>query len=74
MTKEQRGLLAYYRNLPACVSVSPKSDFLAEVCKACGVSISTARNWCFGRTLPKEPVHIAELSRITGIPADELFY
>lgn len=72
MKKETRGGLAeHYANLPE--QSSPKTDFIADLSRACKVKEATARNWVKGRAVPKEQWQLEEISKLTKIPVEELF-
>ena len=64
---EKMTLRRYYRNLPR--PTSPKMDFVGEIARKCGVTLTTARNWA----VYKDPKHLEVLSEITGIPVKDLF-
>lgn len=62
----------YYERLPK--ATFPRTNFINEICSACGVSFSTARNWVLGISSPKYPKEVGDkLSKITGIPQTELW-
>lgn len=61
----------YYENLPK--ATYPKKNFLAQVMNECDVSFTTANNWMKGHTKPVKESQILALSRITGIPKEELW-
>lgn len=68
---EKMTLRRYYRNLPR--PTSPKMDFVGEIARKCGVTLTTARNWAVYGFRPKDPKHLEVLSEITGIPVKDLF-
>lgn len=61
----------FYKKLPN--RISPKSDFLREICKRCGVTFMTARNWVVYGMKPSNKEHYKVLSELTGIPENHLF-
>ena len=64
-------LKGYYRGLPD--AVHPKTDFITKIMSECSVSFTTARNCVMGVTKPFNKEHIEKLSKLSGIPADELW-
>lgn len=64
-------LQKYYKDIPE--QPSPKSDFITRVAKELSVSEATVRLWVYGKTKPRDASHLARLSKITGIPEDQLF-
>lgn len=66
-------LTDFYEKLPTATTISPKSDFVKQVAKECGVTINTVRNWVLNGMKPSNPAHIEVLSRITKINAAELW-
>lgn len=64
-------LQKFYKNIPE--QSSPKSDFIARVAKELSVSEATVRLWVYGKTKPRDVSHLSKLSKITGIPEDQLF-
>lgn len=69
--KEVKSLKDFYKKLPG--SVSPKSRFLDEIVKRCGVTFTTARNWVVYGMRPVDHKNVVILSELTGIPEDKLF-
>lgn len=68
---EKLTLSGYYENLPK--SSFPKKEFVAKIMKECDVSFTTARNWVKGITRPNEKNNEDILSRISGIPKEQLW-
>lgn len=68
---EKMTLNDYYSALP--YASCPKTEFMNEVAKECGVSLSTVRNWIRFGMRPNNPKHIEILSRLTGIDAEYLW-
>ena len=64
-------LKEYYDGLPE--KSAPKSDFIREVTRVCGVTPCTVRNWIKGSFNPGRREQRSILARITGIPERELF-
>jgi len=64
-------LQEFYKRIPE--QTSPKSDFITKVAKELSVSEATVRLWVYGKTRPRDASHLARLSKITGIPEDQLF-
>lgn len=64
-------LKEYYDSLPP--RVSPKTDFVKEICQKCGVAALTVRNWISGFYVPESQANREIISQVTGIPEDELF-
>ena len=61
----------YYFGLPE--ASCPKTEFMNEVAKQCGVSFSTVRNWIRFGMKPSNPKHVEILSQLTGIDAEDLW-
>lgn len=61
----------YYESLPE--PTAPKADFLRELMATCNVEQITARLWVKGKTTPSNPEHRRIISRVVGIPEEELF-
>lgn len=61
----------YYSALPE--ASCPKTEFMNEVAKQCGVSFSTVRNWIRFGMKPSNPKHVEILSQLTGIDAEDLW-
>ena len=61
----------YYESLPK--TTSPKTEFLKRVVDECGVSFGTAINWAKRGMHPADETHLPTLSKLTGIPEEELF-
>lgn len=61
----------YYSALPE--ASFPKTEFMNEVAKQCGVSISTVRNWIRFGMRPSNAKHVEILSQLTGIEAENLW-
>ena len=61
----------YYSALPE--ASCPKTEFMNEVAKKCGVSLSTVRNWIRFGMKPSNPKHVEILSQLTGIDAEDLW-
>lgn len=64
-------LKGYYEGLPE--PTRPKREFILEIVMRCKVAETTVFNWISGRTRASDPKHIAALSEITGIPAEDLW-
>ena len=64
-------LRQYYDDLPA--QTSPKTDFIREVAKECETSEQTVRFWVYDKFRPSRKTFYHVLSKITGIPEDDLF-
>lgn len=64
-------LLGYYEGLPS--SSYPKKEFVSRVMTECDVSFTTARNWIKGHTKPKDEAKLERLSKICGIPKEQLW-
>ena len=64
-------LKGYYDGLPD--PTVPKREFILEVMTRCKVAETTVFNWISGRTRASDPKHIAALSEITGIEAENLW-
>lgn len=64
-------LAEYYDQLPP--RTSPKSDFVREIMATCGVENVTVRQWVKGKSAPSKEEHRRILSKVTGIPEEELF-
>lgn len=72
LTKNNRvSLKDFYHSLPS--SSHPKTDFINEVLKRTGVSVTTVRNWILYGMKPNDVKHIEVLSDITGIPVCDLW-
>lgn len=65
-------LREYYQSLPSR-PVPPKTKLVRDIMSNCGVEAITARAWLKGQNIPSNPEHRAIISRMTGIPEDELF-
>ena len=61
----------FYEDLPK--QTSPKTIFITVLKRECKVDAYTARNWVKMRAIPKNPDHREVISRLTGIPVEELF-
>lgn len=61
----------YYESLPP--RTSPKTEFVKEIVATCNVDLNTAKLWVRGKTTPSNPEHRRILSKVTGIPEEELF-
>ena len=61
----------YYESLPP--RTSPKAEFVKEIVAVCNVDLNTAKLWVRGKTTPSNPEHRRILSKVTGIPEEELF-
>lgn len=61
----------YYDNLEAKPK-PPKTALVEELRDECGVNEMTVRRWLSGKNVPQEE-HWPTISRITGIPVNELF-
>ena len=61
----------YYENLPN--SVSPKTSLVNTIAYECGVTSMTVHNWIDLKTMPRDENHLRIISRITGIPVENLF-
>ena len=64
-------LKEFYENLPH--SSAPKQEFVRELATACKVTETAVRNWIQGRARPADPDHVNCISKVTKIPAEELF-
>lgn len=64
-------LKKYYESLPKVQH--PKTELLRMIMDECHVSESTARNWVKQRVKPMEKEYIEALTKITGIPKQNLF-
>jgi len=64
-------LTSYYDGLPKLSA--PKTDFVRELARRCGVIEPTVRLWIKGDSKPNNPEHIKILSELTGIPEQKLF-
>lgn len=64
-------LKEFYDQLPG--RSAPKADFVREIVATCGVEHVTAKFWVKGKTTPSNPDHRRLLSKVTGIPEEELF-
>ncbi|MBR6269830.1 MAG: hypothetical protein IKR30_04575 [Bacteroidales bacterium] len=64
-------LAEYYESLPP--RTSPKTEFVKELVAVCNVDLNTAKLWVRGKTTPSNPEHRRIMSRVTGIPEEELF-
>ena len=64
-------LSEYYEALPP--RQSPKTEFVKEIVATCNVDLNTAKLWVRGKTTPSNPDHRRLLSKVTGIPEEELF-
>ncbi len=64
-------LKGYYEKLPK--ATHPKSDFLINVASRCGVTVQAVRNWIKYGMKPNNPEHVAILSEMTGIDANNLW-
>lgn len=61
----------YYKNLPP--RTSPKTEFVKELVATCNVDPHTAKLWVMGKCTPGNPDHRRLISKVTGIPEEELF-
>ena len=61
----------YYDSLPSFVT--PKKEFIDEICRRCEVNESTVRNWVALRSRPQKESHYLILSELTGIEPENLF-
>lgn len=64
-------LKGYYKRLPQ--RNAPRLDFLTEVANRCGVTITTARNWCLYGIKPMSHEHVEVLVELTGISEEDLW-
>ena len=64
-------LKEFYETLPQ--SSSPKMEFVRDLTKHLGVTETAVRNWIKGRAKPADKEHIEYISKVTAIPAEELF-
>ena len=72
LNKRQNLTLAgYYNGLKR--PPSPKLEFIKDIAENCGVGHLTVRNWIQGRNLPSNPEHKTYISKITGIPVEQLW-
>lgn len=69
--KQKMALQDYYRKLP--YASFPKSEFVTQVQLACGVTMSTVRNWITGRSKPRLESHVEKISLLTGIAKEDLW-
>lgn len=61
---ETTNFLDFYKKLPATEFISPKSNFIKQVAKECGVTTNTVRNWVLSDMKPSNPAYVEVLSRI----------
>ena len=61
----------YYDSLPSFIT--PKKEFIDEICRQCEVSENTVRNWIAGRVRPQKDSYYLILSELTGIDPENLF-
>ena len=61
----------YYKSLPE--RTSPKLEFLENIAKGCGVTVTSARNWCLYGMKPKSYKSIKVLEELTGIQEEDLW-
>lgn len=64
-------LKSYYKNLPE--PTHPKKALINSIAVQCGVTLATARNWILYGIRPDNPFHIQTISKITGIPVENLW-
>lgn len=64
-------LKEYYEKLPH--SSSPKMEFVRDLTRNLGVTETAVRNWIQGRARPADKEHIKYISKVTQIPAEDLF-
>ena len=64
-------LKEYYENLPH--STSPKMEFVRDLMDNLGVTETAVRNWIHGRAKPANKECIEYISKVTEIPAEDLF-
>lgn len=64
-------LKGYYDSLPA--ATCPKTDLVTKIQVACGVSMTTVRNWITGRTKPIKQEYIDKICGLTGIDKENLW-
>ena len=71
-------LKEYYNLKPT--AIYPKTEFVDKILKACEsafgegcISRATVQNWCSGDTKPNDSKFLPILSKITGIPVENLF-
>ena len=64
-------LKEYYENLPH--SSSPKMEFVRDLTQNLKVTETAVRNWIKGRARPADDSCVEYISKVTGIPAEELF-
>lgn len=71
MTKNKKiTLKGYYESLS---KISPRSQFIIDVSKRCGVSQNTVRNWVLYGMKPQKYAYIKILKEMTGIKHDDLW-
>jgi hypothetical protein len=63
-------LAEYYEGLPP--RTSPKTEFVKEIVASCNVDQCTVKQWIRGKATPANPDHRRLLSKVTGIPEEEL--
>lgn len=61
----------YYKGLPD--ATCPKTDFLNEVQRRTGMSLSSVRNWITYGMKPNNPQHRHIVAEITGIAEEDLW-
>jgi len=61
----------YYLSIPD--ATYPKTAFINEVASLCKVSVQTVRNWVIYGMRPQNKKHEEILSKLTGIPAENLW-
>jgi len=66
-----KNLLNFYNSLPK--RTCPKTEFVRSVMTECNVSFPTVMNWISGKTKPFDSSHVEVLSKLTGIPQNEIF-
>lgn len=64
-------LQEYYKNIPE--KSAPKSEWIRETARRLNVSEGSVRLWVNGKMRPRDERIYSELSKITGIPENELF-
>lgn len=64
-------LEGYYDSLPE--ASFPKTEFVNETARDCGVSVATVHNWMHGKTKPEKPEHRQYLCKKTGLKEEEIW-
>ena len=64
-------LKGYYLSIPG--RESPRYEFLKELAEKCGVTVSSARNWCLYGMKPQNKEHIEIICEFTGLSEESLW-